>query len=906
VLSCQNYDDEFASLNSKIAGLESQITSLAELRTAVTGVQSSISALQTAVAAAQAAAVAAGDAAEAAGDANAEAAAANAESIAALATSVAAIAADLVDLQTAIDGATTQADLDALKSELSTTLAALQALIETNSASITSLITSNSELKDALEELGIDVDSVLAANAAFEGNLTITNASELAYAKSLGNNVATIKGNVYILVDEEKHASGGTGTGLSAADVNSVTSLITYVVGDVKIDADAEVDLSALVSVSGDYMVLTHDVKDDALTSVGDDVFFDYDGPYTSNIETADNIYLVHKQSVTASATVAGKLGTTSINFLALKASSLQTFTPASVHTSGASINIDDTLGATNTINVAGGSSTVAASNKNTTASIIIGQVPVVSIVGGIALTEVQHHYAADYNATTNTSGSAALPSLNISAPYTKLNSITVKAEKIAGAVTIDVQKSTDTSNSGTASFASTTSITGKYTSDANDNLLGVLTTVGGLELSEQKSVTLSVLATSTGSVTLTEATSFSLPVLTTVSATGDISAPLTEGAISLPALITVRSLSFAEGTSLSAPLAVSTGTVTLDSLATSIELASAGTIAQIATIESLTLNAQRTTMNLGTVAADIDGSGIVQPDLDAALGAVALKTLTFKGYAATGAVNSVDLRIDTGNEALTSVVLGGKLHYVTVNTGAQAVTAKTTTALTSVSSESSASIHAIFIADNYDLTTANLLHKEDPLQAVGPTVTVTDNRSLTSLTTGVTFIDELTVTGNYQLSSMNFASINNVGNNITVGSSQFTVNITGNFLSPVNNAAVGATTAGTSTQAQTLANWYGVTGTYTAQTAGANRAYGQTGLATLSNLWNHIKDTYYDADPTDAEIPVLNVTLDYKYQANSTTVSTATISKASGNSPIDVSGETEADVALLNELLRF
>jgi predicted nucleic acid-binding Zn-ribbon protein len=340
VLSCQNYDDEFAALNTKIASLESQITSLAELRTAVTGVQSSISSLQSAVAAAQAAAEAAGDAAEAAGDANAAAAAANADSIAALATSISSIAADLVDLQTAINAATTEADLDALKDELNTTLAALQALVESNSASIAALVANDASLKAALDELGVDVNSVLAANASFEGDLTITNASQLAYAKSLGIKVATIKGNVTVLVDETDHTGGGDGEGLTAEEVNTVLSQILYVVGNVKITADEEVDLSGLTSISGDYIVIGHDASDDNLLSVGGDVHFDHDGPYSSKIAETNNIYLVAYPKVTGSATVTGRTGTTSIDFLETTASSLQTVssTVAGQHTSGSSI----------------------------------------------------------------------------------------------------------------------------------------------------------------------------------------------------------------------------------------------------------------------------------------------------------------------------------------------------------------------------------------------------------------------------------------------------------------------------------------------------------------------------------------------------------------------------------------
>ena len=176
VLSCQNYDDEFDALNAKVSSLESQISSLQGLQTALTSVQSSVSALQSAV----------------------NAIPNPSSSIAALATSIAKILTDLGALQAA---AATSADLDALKTELSSTLEALKALIDSNSAAIASLVISNADLKTQLEALVVDVDAVLAANSTFEGNLTITNAAELAYAKSLGTKVASIKGDVIVTVD---------------------------------------------------------------------------------------------------------------------------------------------------------------------------------------------------------------------------------------------------------------------------------------------------------------------------------------------------------------------------------------------------------------------------------------------------------------------------------------------------------------------------------------------------------------------------------------------------------------------------------------------------------------------------------------------------------------------------------
>jgi hypothetical protein len=896
VLSCQNYDDEFASLNSKIAGLESQITSLAELRTAVTGVQSSISALQTAVAAAQAAAVAAGDAAEAAGDANAEAAAANAESIAALATSVAAIAADLVGLQAAIDGATTEADLDALKSELSTTLAALQSLIETNSASIASLILGNSELKDALAKLGVDVDSVLAANASFDGSLSITSASELAYAKSLGNKVSSIRGSVNILVDETNHTGGGDGTGLTAAEVNTVTSLINYVVGDLKIVSDGQLDLSNLVSVSGDYIVIGHDVSDDKLLSVGDDVHFDYDGPYVSKIETADNIYLVSKVKAAKTATAPERIGTTEIDFLSIKkATGLQTVnsTVAGQHTSGGSLTYGPQVDLKGII-VAGTSSatsSLAANNTNATTSIKIGQVPVVKVEGGNKLTTIELRYAADYDATTNPLGSAALGGVDIDA--TSATSVTVMAATVTGNVDLDVTAAALTSgSSATISFPNLVSA-GGFISDALVNsALSNLTTLGsgGLSLAYQTSVALPLLASSTGGITLSKATSFSAPKLarvgsSTATAQGaNITANEVEGVVSLPVLTKAGDIAMNKVTSFSAPLAKISG-IDIEELATtpavvttSIEVASislypaantnpvlANGVTGPATLSTLKLNAQDAVMDLTTFtnATSIDYTG----------------KAVLLGRPATGT-----LSVSSANTKLTTLKLGGVLETVVVNTNtatsnAAAVTAAdgghTGTALSSITT--SGTIESITISNNYDLTNAQLLHTDgvNPSSGLASVVIVSGNPNLTTLKTGVTMISDLSIGNNYKLSNLDLSSITKLPSNFVYGITAMNIDIVGNFAdTAVSNETIYKKTNAQPSATAPLSTYTGMTGTVVAATPGVAAYYGQSGIATLKTLFTLLNSIYWTAAARAANAPAydtydVTINMNYAYQTS-------------------------------------
>jgi predicted nucleic acid-binding Zn-ribbon protein len=854
VLSCQNYDDEFDALNSKIASLESQITSLAELRTAVTGVQSSISALQSAVAAAQAAAEAAGDAAEAAGDANAEAAAANAESIAALATSVAAIAADLVDLQTAIDGASTEADLDALKSELNTTLAALQALIESNASSIASLVTSDVDLKEALEELGVDVNSVLASNATFEGELKITNAAELAFAKSLGAKVATIKGNVIISVDETDHTGGGDGTGLTAADVSSVTSLITYVVGDVKVSTDASLDFSSMTSISGDYMVIGHDISDDALIAVGGDVHFDHDGAYSSKIQSAGNIFLISKASVAGSTTVTARTGTTSIDFSLTKASSLQTVSPAvaALHTSGSSITYGSSAN-TNSIVVEGTSGT---SGTNATTSIKIGQIPVVSISGGDKLTSIDHLYAGD-KFGTKTTGVDPLPSLSITAP--KLVKATISAGKISGAVTIDVVAAAATTATGTIDFPNLVE-SGAMTSDASSNGLTMLKTVSGLTLSEQTTVSLPALTTVTGAaLTLDEATSFSAPLLSVVGTATvgkAITANKVTGSVALPALTKAGALTFGAATSFVGAKAV-INSIDLASSATSIDVASVpdpdlvSSIAELATLKTINLHAQADPGNAINLALAAEATSVT----------------------ILGKTNATDVDINGFGSVLpklATLTLGGKLGTVTVDQ---------TSALTKI--VTAGTISAITLDDNDGLTTLTLGHTEDATN--GAAITITNNDVLTTFTTSADRVRTFVVTGNPKLSSFNASSIKTLPTNFATGT--FTFTVTGNF-----TQASGST--------DVLTRWSGMTGTFAKETNTTARIYGQSSLATLKP---YVQALYDKAWATTPAMTDTNVSINFNYKVSDPSTSaaaTATVllsNTASFTTPANAEGTTFA-----------
>ena len=463
VLSCQNYDDEFDALNSKVSSLESQIASLSGLQATLATVQSSVSALQTAV--------------NAIPDPS--------SSITNLTTKVTDILADIAELQTALAGALTQADLDALKASLESTIADLEALVDANAGE--------------LATLGIDVTNILGTSASFEGNLTINSAQTLTYAVSLGSKVKSIKGNVHVQLTAANK--------LTAAEVNAVTKNIMNVLGNVTIESYKEqVDVSSLTSVSGDYVVIGFDAMDDALVTAGD-ILLDYAAPYVfPNLTTAKKIVLVDKAAVVANTTtgVPAQLGVSKVDFLALTSmTEMGTDNGASLHSSGGSAHSSG-----GNISVSG-SYTAGSLNHAIATSVIIGDVEVNSVTAPKA-TDVQLHF--DGELTGDLSVTAVLAT-----------SVTIKAISNVGAdaITIDqaatgtttltgaTYKGAITTDAKVLSASAATNLAGGVTANTATSLdLSKAVTVGAISATSATSLALDA-ATTAGAISATAATSF-------------------------------------------------------------------------------------------------------------------------------------------------------------------------------------------------------------------------------------------------------------------------------------------------------------------------------------------------------------------------------------------------------------
>ena len=192
VVGCQNYDDQFDDLNTKISNLSTSVSNLESVQSAVTALGTKIDALS--------------------------------------------------------GSALTDADLTKILAEVAAVKAEVANIKSTDVSSIETEVDGiNAEIDQILEKLG----DLLAANAFYEGNLTITNLGQLANVQELMNTGAddptvTVKGNVFVTV------TSANGLKDSIASVNLILSKIRAVQGTVTVTSDADASLPALTYATGD------------------------------------------------------------------------------------------------------------------------------------------------------------------------------------------------------------------------------------------------------------------------------------------------------------------------------------------------------------------------------------------------------------------------------------------------------------------------------------------------------------------------------------------------------------------------------------------------------------------------------------------------------------------------------
>ena len=212
VVGCQNYDDQFDTLETQINALASTVAGLSQ-------VQSQLAALTTTVASVQSALASIPS---------------GSEINAAVSEGLAGVQADIDALETALDNVVSADDLTAVS--------------------------------DAISDVAGDVSDILASNNVYSEKLVITNQAELDIAMGLGGKIALINNDVEITLDEE----------MNRADLDSIASRITAVVGAFEYDGDiVDFESDGLVfdklrSVSKKMVLETRDdISFPALTSVG-------------------------------------------------------------------------------------------------------------------------------------------------------------------------------------------------------------------------------------------------------------------------------------------------------------------------------------------------------------------------------------------------------------------------------------------------------------------------------------------------------------------------------------------------------------------------------------------------------------------------------------------------------------
>ena len=476
---------------------------------------------------------------------------------------------------------------------------------------------------------------------------------------------------------------------LDTEALSAVTSKFVTIVGTVSTTAADTLDFSNLTAVSGDYAVDGHDVDDSSLASVAD-VTLNYEGAYSQPaLKTAGAIVITNKTSTVT--------GTISVDFSGL--------------TSG---TITDA-----------GSGSAGTLNLDSATSVVIGSgAPVISLTAPKALTVELHNAGTLASLTVDT----------VSA-----TSVIVQATKVTGAATItataDVTLAATTAGSlaisaGKLSAAALTG-SGATIITAEEVSLPTLATLSAASTLTTDALTLGAIATVTGTLTLDGPTDINFPALTKA----DIINADTALSFSAGALTTSADINTASAT-----------TMVLKS-------ATAAHIADLATLESLTLNGQATAFDAGAAAA--------------------LTSLSVTGTSSSASTFAV------GNAPeLVSVSLAGKFASATIEGALAELTTVSTSGL----------IESLTVSGTTALEGIDLAHTSADVS----TVIIANNADLGSLTTSTDYMTELTVTGNSALTSADFSSYTNVVND-TAATASVTIAIGTNSLTATFTPATAA-----------------------------------------------------------------------------------------------------------------
>jgi hypothetical protein len=242
IVSCQDYDDQFAELTGLVNDLSTEVEGLTQVQTQLSALSTTVSGLATAIT----------------NDS----------------TGLASLAADLEAAQTAIDAITA-------------------ALADVSSAADLALI------DDAIVALQEDVDTLLEADAVINQPVTINNAATLKYVSTL---IASGEDDPKVIVNGDVVINLTAITDAASITLaNNIAGKLGTVIGDVTVTSAASLNLSALSFIDGDYSVSGSDANDGSLATISGGLTTNYAGAHNyAHLASVGAVVITNSVSATS------------------------------------------------------------------------------------------------------------------------------------------------------------------------------------------------------------------------------------------------------------------------------------------------------------------------------------------------------------------------------------------------------------------------------------------------------------------------------------------------------------------------------------------------------------------------------------------------------------------------------
>ena len=713
-VGCQNYDDQFDSLNKDIASLAATVAGLdTGVAAQVTAIGAQITALET--------------------------------KVNTLSTTVGTSDLTAADLTTSLAGVLTdiaavQTELSALDTEVGTSIAGVVTQVTTLAAELSDVaaaqlttaqveaIVAVTDQTSALADVQTALDELLASEASVNAQVNIRNQAELDYAKTLIETDGTPESYIInggLTVDATGAYTAGTDF---TAEINAITARITSVIGNVTITSASDIatgtiDLARLTYVSGGFKVAGHFNPDVSILTSAVTVEVPINSAYAGNF-TLSNLTSAAGGLTLVDDTDASAVSPTSVDVSACIGCGTVVTAGTTLDLRYAAVNLGSGLPAATTIvgslistSVApytGSIKGMADATSGATGDISINSLTVTaSTIEGNNITLDNGGATSAFgvsviNATGNIQVDAVTLNFITDGLMLISNTLSAKAGSV-GTITLGAE----TIYEGTITAASTGTIDA---SSFKENALGALSFTA-------TDVTLTAMVTNTAALTIVGDQDIQVPNLE--SSVGAINATVAT-VFYAPKLVTDGAIDLEEGSTL-----VDGAVVTVGSLAAIADLADR------VNINSLTITKQgQVTLNLSTF--------------------VLMETLAYAApatAAGTAQANDLTYLVETAASSLTSIDFTGNGGISALRIGAPNLTAISTVGLLrSLTVSGTASGAAGGVAKLTAITIGNT--------GIGAgdagTVSITNTGIATLDLSGWNWIQNINVQGNVSMTTMN------------------------------------------------------------------------------------------------------------------------------------------------------